>query len=504
MRKTIGKTVSRLLLAVLCAGALFVLPARAADITYELTGGKLTFDPATGTVKKVEQTVTDAVIPAEIQGVAVTKIGDHAFYNNEVLRNVTLPNSITSIGDWAFYNCDNLVNFTIPDSVTKAGTNLFDSCDSLSQVTIGRGLTAIPFRMLLDCRGLTSFDIPIHITSIEGDAFKGCTNLGSVTIPNSVKTIGNYAFTSTALTSVTIPDSVTKIGDSAFQYCSSLSSVKLSNSLTEIPMSMFDRCYALESIEIPNGVQSIGNWAFAHCSRLKSVTIPASVTLIAGFYDNEALTDVYYGSDVAHWGKVKGTGVGSATVHFTEAPVGPTSKPVSVFSDVKPTDYFAEAVTWAKEKGVTSGTTATTFSPNVTCTRAQIITFLWRASGSPEPVGVAYVPAGVAYVNDVSPGDYYYKAALWAVEKGMSGRTFLPNAPCTRAMAVEFIWKQAGGPDPETQANFKDVPSDATYARAVSWALEQGITSGTGKGMFAPNATCTRAQIATFLYRAFK
>jgi len=174
-----------------------------------------------------------------------------------------------------------------------------------------------------------------------------------------------------------------------------------------------------------------------------------------------------------------------------------SQKATKNFTDVNPHTYYYDAVQWAVTSGITAGTSNTTFSPNAICTRAQIITFLWRASGSPEP-------AGTAYVSDVRPSDYYYKAVLWAAENGMSGGTFSPGAPCTRAMAVEFMWKKAGAPSPGTRASFQDVPSSAAYANAVSWALEQGITSGTGKGMFAPNATCTRAQIATFLYRAFK
>ena len=141
------------------------------------------------------------------------------------------------------------------------------------------------------------------------------------------------------------------------------------------------------------------------------------------------------------------------------------------------------------EKGVTEGTSATTFSPASTCTRAQIITFLWRAAGSPQP-------KGDAVFSDVAPGTYYEKACLWAMEKGIArGKTFAPSDPCTREMVVEFMWKFAGSPDAR-KASFSDVS-----APAVDWAVEKGITDGTSATTFSPDKTCTRGQIVTFLYR---
>ncbi len=166
------------------------------------------------------------------------------------------------------------------------------------------------------------------------------------------------------------------------------------------------------------------------------------------------------------------------------------------FTDVKASDYFAEAVQWAVEQNITSGTSKTTFSPNATCSKAQILTFLWHANGSPEPT--AATP-----FTDVKTADYFYKAALWAAEKGLvSGSTFGANADCTRAMTVEYMWKAAGSPAPAGKADFDDVPANADYAQAVAWAVEKNITSGTGDGNFSPTATCTRGQIVTFLYRA--
>lgn len=172
------------------------------------------------------------------------------------------------------------------------------------------------------------------------------------------------------------------------------------------------------------------------------------------------------------------------------------------FIDVAPGDYFAQPVAWAVSCGITNGTSATpgieTFSPNQTCTRAHILTFLWRAEGCPAPnISNPY--------RDIKQGDWYYDAALWATEKGIyktSGNTFAPNTPCTRASTVEYFWKHAWSVEVDP-VPFSDVTSGSTLSKAVSWAVDYGITNGTGGTTFSPNQICTRAQIVTFLYRFY-
>ncbi|MDY4219684.1 MAG: S-layer homology domain-containing protein [Candidatus Faecousia sp.] len=172
---------------------------------------------------------------------------------------------------------------------------------------------------------------------------------------------------------------------------------------------------------------------------------------------------------------------------------------VNPFTDVPSGSYYEDAVIWAVSKGITSGTTETTFSPNAACTRAQAVTFLWRAAGSPAPES-ATMP-----FTDVAEGRYYYDAVLWAIEqgvsKGTSDTTFSPNATCTRAQIVTFLWRSQGSPAAGTPNPFTDVAPNAYYANAVLWAVEQGITKGTSATTFSPNSNCTRAQIVTFLYR---
>ena len=181
-----------------------------------------------------------------------------------------------------------------------------------------------------------------------------------------------------------------------------------------------------------------------------------------------------------------------------EVNYGSSSAPQTVggFTDVKESDYFAGPVVWAVDKKITAGTSGTTFSPNQNCTVAQILSFLWRANGSPEPTAANPF-------TDIKTTDYYYKAALWAAEKDMvSGSTFGADTPCTRAMTVEYLWKAAGSPAASYDGRFDDVPATADYASAVAWAVENGVTSGTSATTFSPDSVCTRGQIVTFLHRA--
>lgn len=166
------------------------------------------------------------------------------------------------------------------------------------------------------------------------------------------------------------------------------------------------------------------------------------------------------------------------------------------FSDVAEDAWYAKQVDWAVENGITSGTTDTTFSPEKTCTTAEILTFLWRAAGS-------QAPEGDNPFTDV-PGDaWYLTPALWAYEQGLvSGTQLRGDDPCTRASTMVYLWKLAGAPEAEP-SGFTDVPEDAGYAQAVAWAVENGVTSGTGEDTFSPDEICDRSQIVTFLYQDF-
>ena len=174
--------------------------------------------------------------------------------------------------------------------------------------------------------------------------------------------------------------------------------------------------------------------------------------------------------------------------------------PARVFQDVQPKDYFYKPVYWAVSEGITSGIGPATFGPQKACTRAQVVTFLWNQAGQPMPSSM------VNPFSDLKPGAYYYKAVLWAVEKGitkgLTDNTFGPNAPCTRAQVATFLWNTADKPAAGGSNPFMDVSPAAYYHDAVLWAVSRNITSGLKPGQFGPNATCTRGQIVTFLWNA--
>ena len=202
--------------------------------------------------------------------------------------------------------------------------------------------------------------------------------------------------------------------------------------------------------------------------------------------------------------KVKDKGDGKFTFTMPASKVTVSAEFAEIetldFADVSTDAYYYEAVKWAAKKGITGGTGDGTFNPNGSCTRAHIVTFLWRAAGSPEPKST------VSFA-DVPAGSYYAKAVAWAVENGITlgtgDGTFSPNATCTRAQSVTFLYR-ALGTAPTTVNGFTDVTADAFYADAVAWAVESGVTNGTSASTFSPNNGCTRAQIVTFLYRTMK
>lgn len=186
-------------------------------------------------------------------------------------------------------------------------------------------------------------------------------------------------------------------------------------------------------------------------------------------------------------------------VEITPSFVKQAEEPSRVFVDVKTGDYFYDAVLWAVEKGITNGTSAETFSPEDPCTRAQIVTFLWRAAGSP-------VVNYAMDLSDVAGDAYYAEAVRWALSEGITTGTsadqFSPDSTCTREQAVTFLYRAAGSPAVSGESAFEDVGADAYYARAVAWAAQNGVTNGISQALFGTGSDCTRAQIVTFLYRA--
>ena len=201
------------------------------------------------------------------------------------------------------------------------------------------------------------------------------------------------------------------------------------------------------------------------------------------------------GNKYAVVGKVTADGMSFWSLYY----YGETRPSDTGFLDVDDGAYYAPSVEWAVEKNITSGVSDYSFAPNSRCTRAQAVTFLWRAAGKPEP------KTKKNPFSDVPAGVYYEKPVLWAVENGITNGTgadrFIPDSPCTRAQIVTFLHRAAGSPTPNNANSFTDVASGSYYELPVRWAVEKGITTGTGNGKFSPDVYCTRAQMVTFLHR---
>ena len=238
-------------------------------------------------------------------------------------------------------------------------------------------------------------------------------------------------------------------------------------------------------------------------SASKGDTVTITVKPDSGYVLDDLTVTDSKGNDL----KLAGKGGGKYTFTMpsgkamVEASFTP-AKSENPFTDVPSGAYYEDAVAWAVNNGITGGTSATTFAPDGFCTRAQAVTFLWRAAGSPAPKSTAMA------FTDVPAGSYYYDAVLWAIEsgitKGTSDTTFSPNANCSRGQIVTFLWRSQKSPDAAAANPFTDVAADAYYISAVLWAVERNITGGTSATTFSPSANCTRAQIVTFIYRYMK
>lgn len=249
----------------------------------------------------------------------------------------------------------------------------------------------------------------------------------------------------------------------------------------------------ITTVIIEAGVNSICIQAFDGCDKLVSIFIPSTITRIgsSAFSGCDNLRDVYYADNESQWNSLLKQGEielpAGVAIHFKN----------SGFLDVPADGWYAEPVSWAVAQGITTGTSSTTFSPNETCTNAQVITFIWRACGEPEPI--IDNP-----FDDISEDKYYYEAALWAYANEMvTDSSFQASKPCTRSMAMTYLWKEAGSPGVVLDSQFTDIKDNDDCALAVAWALEAEITDGTSDSTFSPATTCTRAHIITFLYRTF-
>ena len=491
------------------------------------------------------------------------EIGSYAFYDCRSLQTITIPQGVTSISSDTFSGCSSLTNVTIPDSVTRIVGSAFVGCSSLQQITLPDSLTNLGYDVFRDCSSLERIVIPARVTEIPGEAFWGCTNLKSVTLPDGIRSIDGAAFQDcVSLEHITLPDGLWSIESSAFQGCSSLQHATLSRGLQEIGESAFEGCGQLQRIIIPDQVTSIGAYAFYNCKALKAAGFAgdapelgtrafwmdgedAAVSAIPGLAlsyiagKENWTTPSYSGYPTTLWDcKVFSHWYLDTVTKPTCTAEGYTAHTCTVcgdryrdqivpalghqyadgfcircgaqdssqFSDVSANAWYTSAVQYAVEHGLMAGVGNNRFGPEEPMTRAMLVTVLWRYAGRPE--------AGKNPFTDVPAGQWYTEAVTWAAENGVvsgvgNGR-FAPNGNITREQMASILFRYAKLTGLDTSkrgelAGFPDEGQVSSWAReALSWAVGEGIISGTAEGgrtILKPQGNATRAQVASILMR---
>lgn len=450
----------------------------------------------------------------------ITSVARYAFANFKFVRDVQLPDSLVSLDYSAFQYCAMLEEITLPRNVSTVEQYAFFECNSLAMIHVA---AENPY-LCSDSKGVL-YSKNMEILYLCPPRFSG-----SYVIPNGVKRIAAEAFRNCCnLTSVTIPDGMMIVEEMTFWNCPRLKWVSFPSDLKKIDFGAFNGCSSLIEINLPEGLEYIGQSAFSGTESLVSISLPKSLTFIGmsafpSIYSNDTEHTVHitYSGTKDQLAQVAIEGNGGmeilqrSTVHYNT----PGSKVyrreqngekklycaqcdsyLTVdFTDVPEDAYYWAPVHWAKNKNITTGVTETSYGPEQVCTRAQIVTFLYRLARSPEPQSYWKNP-----FTDVSPDAYYYNAVRWAVYngivKGMTETEFCPEALCTRGQAMTLLWRYCEMPEyTASPGYFTDVPAEAYYYEAVLWAVDQDITNGVGNSKFAPDQICTRGQIITFLF----
>jgi len=482
--------------------------------------------------------------PSYIIPNTVKTIASYAFFNSSDLIELTIPNSVVSIENYAFDSCTALKELIIPASVSKIGDNVFHRCLSLSCFTVsdesssfaddngvlynkaGTNLICYP-----PAKADSSYSVLNTAVSVNAYAFCDAQNLTDVTIPNGLKAIGMYAFKGcTALKEIVIPESVTNVDSGAFHGCVSLNSAKLPASLTAINEDVFYNCSNLTSVNIPNGVTVIGKHAFDGCLKLNNVTIPSGVEKIEAcafrncasltavnipeavyiigdnaFYGCKNIADVYYAGSKTEWSSLN-IGAGNQVLNAAKLHFGKLS-----FVDLKAyesyTDYVKYTSLYNEFIAGTNPPQYTKFSPDNSVTRAMFVAILYRMAGSPYD---SKNPHRTNPFTDVSTTVYYYNAACWALDNGITNqRTFKPNNAVTREQTARFLFAYAQKNNLLGSSDYKNVNLSKypDYNQVSSWAVEplqwanyNNMITGTQQGYINPKGATKRIHSTRILY----
>ena len=492
---------------------------------------------------------------------SVTHISVGVFENCTGLTEISLPANLNVLGSYAFSGCTALKSIALPEHITRVESYAFDGCTALKEVVFSTNTTSIENGAFRNCSALANVALPSGITNIGEFAFYGCSSLKNITIPTDVSTIRKCSFANcTALQSMCFQGDAPQCKADAFSWMDEDSAASINNpNLTIYYIDGKEGWTTPMWNGYPSATWDGVNLPKPHEHDYKTVvTAPTCTeqgytthTCECGASYVDAYTDALghdWGDPVYEWaddhsaitatrvckrdpdhaetenGVVTSAVTKEATydaegeITYTATFANPAFEPQTAvvslprlerptptpaenpFTDIRESAYYHDPVLWAVANNVTNGTSAATFSPDEGCTRAQVVTFLWRAAGKPDPA------SSESPFSDVKEGAYYYNAVLWAVEKGItngtSDKTFSPDETCTRAQIVTFLWRYEEQPASAGTSNpFADVKPSAYFGSAVLWAVEKGITNGTSATTFDPEDTCTRAQVVTFLYR---
>ena len=461
----------------------------------------------------------------------LTNIGAYAFRSNE-LTSVKFPSGIHYIGSNAFTfnplsaiefdSCDNLiiassafsgtdlVQVHLPEGTAEIGDSVFRGCDQLTTVTMPDTVTTLGNDAFRDCTSLTSIQLSAGIDRLMPGSLQN-TNLPELVIPYGVEWIYNGALDGNLqMTKLVIPATVTYVEPSfrstcynALIHCQKDTYIQRFCDSKRIEYQLiddfeFEESYPIHILTNMGGTVSVSRESSPSLRYITLTAVPKADWAIYSI-------SIYCDTDESYILDDKQL---SDTKFEFMMPPGETWIEVlfvaqkAPFVDVPEDSFYFEPILWAVYSGITNGVDDTHFAPNQPCNRAQVVTFLWRAAGEPDPISMEH------NFVDVEKGGFYEKAVLWAVENGITNGIddthFGPNVICNRASVVTFLWRARGCPAPSSTTHpFTDVPAGCWYESPVLWALETGITNGMSATEFGATNPCNRAQVVTFLYRYF-
>lgn len=397
---------------------------------------------------------------------------------------------VVKLDDWAFENNEYVTDVTMPDSVEEMDSFVFQRCKNLKSVKLSNNLKEIPALTFMGCVSLKSLDIPNGVEKIGQNAFGECISLEKVTIPDSVVEIDYYAF----------------------KNCESLKSLTLSKNMKKIWTGAFRKCTGLESIVIPEGVTRIGADAFHGCSNLRYVVLPESLEYVEEFaLNNNQNRRLYFKGD--HPKMQSNNIQDYTWVFYKNGTVGWSGNPIhgtyfEMFADVNFDAWYLDSVGYAISHGLMNGTSDTEFKPNADMDRAMLVTVLWRLEGSPASSGGhSFTDINADWYADAVSWAYNN-----GIVTGTSATTFSPDTPVSREQTATILYRYAEYKNQSTDASaelsdFPDEVKVSDWARSgLSWAVGEGFINGTSEGngkpaYLTPKGSASRAQVATILMR---